>query len=184
MIKKPTTLYLNFLPLVILVALILGAGYFLLAGDIKIPFLNTTNRLEVKRLANFPTTVETQNAVDKMRLVIKNQQQLDEFVNSIDKYGAFLAPKDIDFNNEYLIVVSSKTFSETGHALKVKRIYKESDNNTLLVSIEQIDPDESCIKDMTQPISNVIVDIVSVKKTDKIFDFELIKKNDEECKIQ
>ncbi len=184
MTKKSETLYLSFLPLIILIVLILGAGYFLLAGEIKIPFLNTSNRLEVKRLANFPVTVETQNAVDKTRLVIKSQQQLDEFVKSIDKDGAFSAPKDINFNNEYLIAVSSKTFMETGHALKIKKIYKEKDTNTLLVSIEQIDPVESCLNNTSLPKSNVIVDIVSVKKTDKTFDFEVVKKNDEECKIQ
>ncbi len=171
MTKQTHILNMSFLPIVLLIALILGAGYFLLAGDIDIAKL-LKREPEVRRLAGFPTVINTTEILEKQRTVIKSEQELATFLNSVDKSGLLTLNEKINFDKEFLIGVASKTFEETGSTVKVRKLYEDKENKALIVSIKQIDSGENCEIE-AQP--NVAVDLVAVSKTDWQIKFDTIK---------
>jgi hypothetical protein len=174
MSRKSYDLYMSALPIVIIVAVILGAGFLMTRDDIKLPFLSANNRIEVRRIEGFPTIWDTQKDLEKQRLVIKSQEELDTFL----KYTELEFGEKIDFNKEYLLVASTKTLGENGHKIKIDRVYKDTDDYSLLVKVEEFKPGELCV---TDPWPNIAVDIAAISKTDKKIEFERIKKTDDEC---
>lgn len=177
MSKQTQMFSMSLLPILLIVGLIIGAGFLLIQGDIQIPWLKKDNTLEIRRLEGFPTTVYTNEIVDKKRLVIKSQEELETFFKEVDTSGNIALAEKIDFDKEYLLAVSSKTVNTKGFDMKIKKIYVDEKNQSLLVSIKQAKPGETCTYDQDP---NVPVDIVAIDKTDKSIEFELIKET-EEC---
>ncbi len=168
--KGAFTLYSSFLPILLLLGIIIGAGYFLLSGEFDFPTLGG-NKTEVRRLTGYPTIVYTTDQVDKQRLVIKSQEELNTFLNTIDPTGLLVLNEEINFDKEYLIAATTETRPTDGYKLKIKRLYEDTEDQSLLVSLEETRPEESCavLED-----SNIPVDIVAIKKTDMAIDFERI----------
>ena len=79
--NPPKLVSLKLLPIFLIFALIAGAGYFLLQGEIKLPWLNqkSTRNISIRRLEGFPTTVYTKDVLAKQRVVIKNEEELLKF---------------------------------------------------------------------------------------------------------
>ena len=69
-------MYMNLIPVTLIVVLIIGAGYLMTKGDFKLPFFG--NNLEIRRFENFPTTITTQKQFGKQRVVIKSQEELGQ----------------------------------------------------------------------------------------------------------
>jgi hypothetical protein len=178
MSNKPRTLYISFLPIILLVLLIVGAGFFLIKDDINLSKL-FNKEPTVRRLSGFPTVVNTDQIISKQRVVIKSQAELEQFLKSVDKTGNLALGEKINFDREYLIGVSSDTFNQTGNAIKVRKLYEDKMKKTLLVSVRQTSMGETCPKD---PQTNVAVDIVAITKTTDAIDFEVIKEVNENCK--
>ncbi|KKS40037.1 MAG: hypothetical protein UV27_C0025G0001, partial [candidate division WWE3 bacterium GW2011_GWA1_42_46] len=61
--KTKTTLNMSLIPLVVIVVLMIGAGYFLLQGEIKLPGFNKGT--QIRRLDGFPTVITTEMPLEK-----------------------------------------------------------------------------------------------------------------------
>lgn len=184
--------FIGLIPVFLIILLILGAGYFLLRDEIKHLF-KEDKTASVRRIKGYPTTVETDQEIEKQRKIIKSEAELNEFLNYIDKSGLLAVGETIDFNREYLIGVSSSTYSEKGHKVRVKKVYENKEEKSLLVSIEYADPAENCLEGASLDTAgevtmspteepeeptiekNVVVDIVAINKTDWEINFERLK---------
>lgn len=176
MSKSSTKLNAGFLPILVLIGLIIGAGALLVGGDLKLP--GSDNKLNVTRLENFPTEILTTQVFEKQRLVIKSQEELDKFLASLDPATKPLTVKEgVNFDKEYVIAVTSKTLDVDGHRIKIKKVMGDEANNKLVVVSEFSEPGDTCLPETAQ---NIVVDMIKIKKTDKTIEFELTKKK-EEC---
>lgn len=169
---------LSALPLLIILGLIFGAGYFLLKGNIDLSFLEQSNKLEMERLENFPTTVGVSENLDKQRVVIRSEDDLIDFLSYVDKSKALSVSEKIDFDKTMLIGVSTKTFDTGGYSIKIEKIYIDKEENKLLVSSMITKPGDNCITDQ---VLTSAVDLVAIDKTDMEIDFEL-KRQTNFCK--
>lgn len=173
--SKRTTLKMSFIPLAIIIILIIGAGYFLLQGEIKLPKFNQGP--QIRRLAGFPTVVYGAD-LEKQRKVITNQDDLNQFLNSLDKTGMLQVKDKINFDKESVLAVSTDTQPETGHKIKIRKVYEDKKNQKLIVSIEETQMGKYCQPETDQ---NVAVDLAVISKTDWKIEFDRIKKS-EDCK--
>jgi len=169
-------LSMSFLPIILILILIFGAGFLLIEGEVKLPWMRNDNTLEVRRLEGFPTTVWTKEPLTKQRVVIKSQKELETFLRNSDPEGNLALGEKIDFENEYLLGVSSETEETEGNDLKVKKVYIDKDLNTLKVSIRQYKPGDTCTYDIDP---NAPVDLVAIGKTDSKIEFETVKETQE-----
>ena len=176
--KQQATMQMTMVPFIVIVFLVLAAGYLLLKGDFKFPKFNTGP--QIRRLENFPTIVYTDKELERQRKVIKSQQELNEFLNYVDSTGLLVIKENINFEKEYLIAASTVLNNETGRKIKIKKIYQEKDKKGLIVSIEESEQGQNCEVDNDK---NVAVDLVAISKTDWDIDFERIKKT-EACKAK
>lgn len=167
----------SLLPLLLIIGLIVGAGYLLVRGEVKIPGADEEKNVEIRRLEGFPTTIETTEVVDKQRSVIKSEEELQAFFDLIDKTGKLSLDESIDFNKEYLIGVSTKTLDESDQTIKIKKIYEVKETGSLLVSNLQTKPGDTC---RPGNVTYIAVDLVAISKFDKNIEFELLKET-EEC---
>lgn len=158
------------LPLIIILGLILGAGYFLLQGEVNLDFLKPDNTLELRRIEDFPSIVTTgDETINKQRTIIKSEKELIGFLSNIDKTNQLTFSEKIDFDKEILVAVSTKPFENTGYKAKIRRIYVDKEKESLLVSTKITMPGETCV---TEPDLTIGVDIVAIDKTDMEIDFE------------
>jgi len=165
-------LSMSFLPIILILVLIFGAGYLLIEGEVKLPWMRNDNTLEVRRLEGFPTTVWTKEPLTKQRIVIKSQEELEQFLKNADPDGNLALGEKIDFDKEYLLGVSSETEETEGNDIKVKRVNIDKDSNTLKVIVRQNKPGDSCTYDVDP---NAPVDLVAIGKTESNIEFETTK---------
>lgn len=170
--EKNITLYISLLPLIIIVGLVLGAGYLLLGEDVDLPRIFSANP-RIKRLEGFPTTLNVTEDRDKIRLVITNEEELNKFLNSVDNSGLLTLKEKVNFARKVLIGVATKTLEEEDHRFKVRKVYKDKENETLLVSLLQENPGETCNPELDK---NIWIDLVEIDKTEWKIDFELVRK--------
>ena len=71
--KQEAFLRVSLLPLLVLVALILGAGYFLLKDEIKLTSLE--KKPTIQRLEGFPTVIYTDKQIEKIRKIKKKKKE-------------------------------------------------------------------------------------------------------------
>ncbi len=169
--KQKASLRISLLPIVILVGLILGVGYFLLKGEINLPDFN--KEPTIQRMEGFPTVIYTDKNMEKQRKVIKNEQELTEFLNLIDETGMLTAKEQIDFDKNMVLAVATETNEETGHNLKIKKVYEDKKEKRMIVEIEETNPDNDCQIEID---NNIAVDMVIVSKTDWDIKFEKVTK--------
>jgi len=169
--KSGQIMYMNLIPVTLIVVLIIGAGYLMTKGDFKLPFFG--NNLEIRRFENFPTTITTQKQFGKQRVVIKSQEELDRFLANLDSAGLVKITEAINFDKEYVLGAATQTFDKEGYDLKIRRVYKDKDSGKVLVSLKERRPGESC-KNL-EAVNNVAVDIVAISKTDKEISFDVAK---------
>lgn len=169
--KKQNTEGMGALPLIVILGLIIGAGYFLLQEDVKLPFLEDKENVEVRRLDDYPITVTLDMEMEKMQKLIKSEDELIDFLASIDKTNTLTVDEKIDYNKEYLIGITSKTLKRGGNEFKIRKVYIDKEKDELLVSSRLKKPGDDCI---TIEGLNMIVDIVTISKTDREIKFETL----------
>ncbi len=174
--KQRAELRVSLIPLVILIGLILGAGYFLLQGEITLPKFNRGPT--IKRLVGFPAVVNTDKVLEKQRWVVKSDDQLNQFLNLVDSSGLLQLKDKVNFEKEFILAVSSETNNESGHKIKIRKVYEDAKAKKIIVQVEETGLGDSCEKDLSK---NVTVDMVSLSKTDWQIKFDRIIKV-EECK--
>lgn len=171
MTKKTTIVYMSFLPIILIILLVLGAGYFLMAEDIKLPKFNQGP--QIRRLEGFPTLVYSETPIEKQRRVIKSEEELNEFLNFVDTTGLLTLKEQINFDKEYVIAVTSETEKPDGHEIKIRKVYENKDDGILLISILETFPEEGC---QVEENPHIAVELVALDKVDLKIDFERIKK--------
>ena len=169
--KQNAYLKVSLLPLLVLVGLIFGAGYFLLQGDVKLPKFNKGPTIQ--RMEGFPTVIYTDKEIQKTRKVITNEQELAEFLNLVDETGILTTKEKIDFEKNVVIAVATETNEETGHKMKIKKVYEDREKKKILIEFEEVDPDGDCQMEID---NNIAVDMVMLSKTDWRIDFEKVTK--------
>lgn len=172
--EKGYTLYASFIPVVLVIGIILGTGYFLMKGEIKLPSFGR-RITEVRRLKGFPTNIYTSEDIKKQRTIITNEDELSEFLNSVDSTGQLVVPENINFEKEFLAGVSTQTRDTTGYEITVKKVYADKKNKSLLISLRETRPAETC---EVESESNVAIDLVALTKTDWNIDFEKVTEYD------
>lgn len=158
----------NLLPIFIIVALIIAAGFLLTKDDFEAPW-QKSNKIKAQHLENFPREVPTLEQLDKLRVVIKSQQELDDFLMQIDPTGSTKVSDNVNFEKEFLIAATSPTLTTDGYKLKIQKIYNDEEKMELKVVVSYEKPGETCD---VQQVSNVVVDMVKVKQTDMEINFE------------
>ena len=164
MTKKTYKLNMSLIPLLLIVALGIGAYYFL-GGEF--------NRSKIRRISGFPTVTYTERNVEKRRDVIKSEEELAEFLNYVDDSDFLTVREKINFDKEWLLGVSTSTNSETGHDIRVRKVYEDKANSKLLISIREQLAGTTCLDVEVKP--NVAVDLVAINHTDMSIEFERIK---------
>ena len=173
--KQNTILNMSLLPLAIILILILGVGYFLLQGEIKLPKFNKGP--QIGRLENFPTVLDTTKDMEKTRKVLKSEAELDEFLNTIDGDNQLVVKDKINWDKQYVIAVTTSTNEESGHKIKIAKAYENKTDMKLIISVTETEMGEGCDVDKEK---NIAVDLVTITKTDYTIEFER-KKNFELC---
>ena len=161
------------LPLIILLGLLVGAGYFLLQGDVKLPFLNDDDAVEVRRLDSYPAkvTLPASEEKDKTEMIIKSEDELVTFLAAADPASTLTLNEKIDFDREYLIGTTSKTLKTSGYEFKTRRVYEDKEKQELTVSSLMRQPADDCI--VNEEFS-MFVDLIAISKTNKTVNFETV----------
>ncbi|MBD3365806.1 hypothetical protein GF360_00480 [candidate division WWE3 bacterium] len=168
---KSIKLHINLIPLLIILFLIGGAGYFLFGQDLEIPIED--RKTKITRIEGFPRMMYVDEEREKIHRVLKSEEELNEFLNEVDPEGRLEFNEDVNFDRNYLIGTTTDTLEGENHEYKIRKIYKDTDDQTLTISRERVDPDEDCELDGGK---NIWIDIVKINKTDWKIDFELVKK--------
>jgi hypothetical protein len=168
---KKAQINMSLIPLFLILAVILGAGYFLIQGDIKFPKFD--NGPKLRRLEGFPTIVYTSETMERQRKIIKTREELNEFLNIIDKTGLVTLKETVDFNKEILIGVSSETVDPVGHKLKIKKAIEDKENKKIIINVEETFPLKECL---TENDLHIAVDLIAITKTDSQIVFERSKR--------
>ncbi len=174
-------LYATILPILALVAVLIGAGYFLLRGEIKLPKFRR-DATELTRLEGFPTIVSDVGVMEKQRVIITNETQLSEFLNKVDPARKLTLKENVNFDKEYLIGVSTETNATYGYEIKIKKVTEDEESGNFKILVEETEPDDECL-DEYDTVANVAVDLAVISKTDKVLDFERVK-NNVECETE
>ena len=170
--KNSDTLYISLLPIAVLVLVILGAGYFLSEGEISLPKFGSG--IEARSLEGFPATILTSNQLEKQRVVIKSQEELDAFFAKIDSSGQLKLTNDkVNFAKEYVLAATTDLNETDGYKMKIDKLVEEKENSKILVKLLESEPGDSC---EVEKATNVAVDLVAVEKTDFQFEFERDKR--------
>jgi hypothetical protein len=166
---------MSLLPLAIILVLIIGVGYFLLQGEVKLP--NFNRGPQIGRLENFPTVFDTTKDMEKIRKVLKSEAELDEFLNTVDGENQLSVKEKIDWNKQFVLAVMTSTNEESGHKIKIAKAYENKTDNTLLISVNEVEKGEGCDVEKGK---NIAIDLATITKTDYTIEFER-KKSFELC---
>lgn len=169
---KSLKLYVNIIPILIILLLIGGAGYFLFGEDLDLPTIKD-RKTQITRIEGFPRMIYVDEERDKIRTVIKSETELNEFLNQVDAEGNLRVNESVNFNRHYLIGTATKTLEGENHEFKIKKLIRDTDDKTLTVSQERTDPEDECELEGGR---NIWVDLVKINKTDWNIEFELVKK--------
>jgi hypothetical protein len=85
--------------------------------------------------------------------------------------------EQINFDKEVLLGVSSGTYNESMHEIKVRKVYLDKETNKLRVEVRETDPGNSCLTELEK---NVAVELVAMSKTEMEIEFDRVK-NIVEC---
>jgi hypothetical protein len=169
---------MNIVPLILIFVLILAAGYLLLKDTLKLPWFRDDSTIEITRMEGFPRAWLTEKEVAKVRRVIENEAELQEFFEYADMTSDQTALSsvlaEVDFNKELVIGVTSDTQEETEGLLRVKRVEIDKEEKNLNVQLIQYKPDETCVPEIKK---NVLVDIIKIERSDNEIDFDVVKQS-------
>ena len=129
-------------------------------------------------MEGFPRSWVSEKEVEKVRRVIENKAELQEFFDYADmtsdqtSLNAVLA--QVDFDKELILGVTSDTQEETEGMIRVKRVEIDKIEKRLMVQIIQSKPDSTCVPEIKK---NILIDIVKIDRSDNQIEFDVIKQN-------
>ena len=103
---------------------------------------------------------------------------MNNFLNEVDENNQIDFNTEINFNRKMLIAVSSGYSEVDGNKFRIKKVYKDTEDKTLLFSLEEQELGELCEKRIDP---NVVVDFAVIDKTDWKIEFEKVKKINDDC---
>lgn len=156
---------LNLLPIVLLLILLCLGGYLLLKDDLNIDGLKSDDTLDIKRVESFPNKVYTAKQMEKQRRIIKSQEELDAFFNEIDESDTLKFNEKVDFDKEWVIAVTPDLQENDGHAIKIKKIEIDKEDNSYKVVIVNTKPGDNCEGEY-EATTTLPVDLAVVEKKD------------------
>jgi len=168
---------MNIVPVILISVLILSAGYLLLKDTLKLPWFRKSNTIEITRLEGFPRAWETQKAIEKTRRVIKNEAELRDFfahADMNDDASLTAVLNAVNFDNEFLLGVTSDTREETEEVIRIKRVERDDAKEKLLIKVYQYKPDTTCVPEIKK---NVLIDLAKISRSEYKVDFEVIKES-------
>ncbi len=176
--SKSIKMYINVLPLLIIVLLIAGAGYLLFGQDIKLP-KKEDKLTKIIRIQGFPARIPVDDNREKIRKVITSKEELTDFLSKVDLQGSLELTEEPDFSRYVVVASSTETLQGTLNSYRIKRIVKDIEDKELTVEQELILPMEECPNKETEEeraSKSIIVDLIMLNKTDWKIDFDLLKK--------
>jgi hypothetical protein len=164
------------IPAVVIVVLILILGFVLMKENIldffkPYPYAMT-------RIEGFPTVVVSAKKIEKQRAIINSQEEYDNLMNNILDDVTKVKTPSVDFSKNRLLVVTTSTNETKGHAIKVKSILKNTEENRLDAVILLSKPGETC---QNPEESNIAIDMVILEKNNGDVSFDKEEKT-VECK--
>ncbi len=176
--SKSIKMYINILPLLIMVLLIAGAGYLLFGQDIKLP-KKEDKLTKIIRIQGFPARIPVDDNREKIRKVITSKEELTDFLSKVDLQGSLELTEEPDFSRYVVVASSTETLQGTLNSYRIKRIVKDIEDKELTVEQELILPMEECPNKETEEekaSKSIVVDLIMLNKTDWKIDFDLLKK--------
>jgi len=176
--SKSIKMYINILPLLIMVLLIAGAGYLLFGQDIKLP-KKEDKLTKITRIQGFPARIPVDDNREKIRKVITSKEELTDFLTKVDPQGSLELTEEPDFSRYVVVASSTETLQGKLNSYRIKRIVKDIEDKELTVEQELILPMEECPNKETEEekaSKSIIVDLIMLNKTDWKIDFDLLKK--------
>jgi hypothetical protein len=177
MTSKKLTLYISLIPLFLIIAIILGAGFFLIKDDVDLKKLFSDSP-KVRRLEGYPMVLRTTNQLEKQRRVIKSQEELEQFLKAVDPTGNLALGDKINFDKEYLIGVTTQTKTDPGNSIKVKKVYRDSEEEELQVALVQYEMAEGC---QLPEDSTIGIDLVAISKATSDIEFDVVQDFIQDC---
>ena len=111
MSNQKAILKVSLIPLAIIIVLILGAGYFLLQGEINLPTFKRGPT--IRRLTGFPTLVYTDKEIAKQNYPVKIEQESIQTPIGMRTLRTIKVPTfDYEGNPDLLIGISSDITDE------------------------------------------------------------------------
>lgn len=175
---KSIKMYINILPLLIIVLLIAGAGYLLFGQDIKLP-KREDKLTKIIRIQGFPARVSVDGDREKVRRVITSKKELMDFLAEVDPQKTLKLTDEPDFSKHVVVASSTETLQGTLNSYRIKRIVKDVEDKELTVEQELILPMEECPNKETEEDrvkKSIVVDLIMLNKTTWKIDFDLLKK--------
>ena len=130
------------------------------------------------RIEGFPTVVVSAKKIEKQRAIINSQEEYDNLMNNILDDVTKVKMPSVDFSKNRLLVVTTSTNETKGHAIKVKSILKNTEENRLDAVILLSKPGETC---QNPEESNIAIDMVILEKNNGDVSFDKEEKT-VECK--
>lgn len=169
--KQRAALKVSLFPIVVLIGLIMGIGYFLLQGEISLPKLNRGPTIQ--RVEGFPTVIYSDREMEKERRVIRSEEELNNFLNYIDETGLLDVKEKINFQKNVVIAVTTDSDDKTGRKMKIDEVYEDKEENEILVKFDEIKPGDNCEQEIDR---NIAVDMVILSETNMDISFEKVTK--------
>jgi len=127
------------------------------------------NSIEYTHEEGFPRALNVTEQFEKVRLVIKSEEELKNALAAVDKNGEIRLPQ-INWDRKIALFVTSVTRDAAGYETRIKKI--TLDQEDLIVEIRDTEPGDTCIN---TPQLTLPMDLVVLDKTDMTIEFEVVK---------
>lgn len=162
-----STIYISLLPIVVLVLIIFGVGYYLTDGEFD--FGDKKDNLNARSIDGFPTTVVTSADIAKQRLVLKSQEELNDYISMIDSSGQLKVEEKVNFEKEYVLAVSTELLNTSGYEFEVDKIEVNHEERKVNITARESKPGETC---EVETFDNIALDLVVIDRTDYEIEFD------------
>jgi hypothetical protein len=146
------------IPVVVIVLVIVVLGGVLLKDSI-LSIFKPADAFE--KVEGFPKEVETANKVDKVRVVVKSEQDFKNLMKQIFGDENKVAVPQVDFEKNDLYVATTDLNETKGVRLLVREMQFNEKDNKYKVILEQQLPGTNCVNDA---VTNIAMDVVKIDK--------------------
>jgi hypothetical protein len=146
------------IPVVVIVLVIVVLGGVLLKDSILSIFKPAD---AYEKVEGFPREIETARKAEKVRVVIKSEQEFKNLMKQIFDDENKVAVPQVDFEKSDLYVATTDLNLTKGVRLKVREMQFLEKDNKYKVILEQQLPGVNCVNDA---VTNIAIDVVKIDK--------------------